>query len=48
MFNGTNFEKRKEYITILLRCIDLDYAIQTEQPPSFTNDSTAKQRANFE
>ena len=28
--------------------MDLDYAIQTKQPPALTNDSTAKQRANFE
>ena len=48
MLNDTNFRKLKEHITILLGCMDLDYAIQTKQPPALTNDSTAKQRANFE
>ena len=48
MLNGTNFEKWKEHITILLGCMDLDYAIRTEQPLAFTNDSTVEQRTNFE
>ena len=48
MLNDTNFRKLKEHITILLGCMDLDYAIWIERPPVLTNDSTAKQRANFE
>ena len=28
--------------------MDLDHAVRTEWPPDLTNDSTAKQRANFE
>ena len=48
MLNGTNFKKRKELITILLRCIDLDYTIRIERPPALTNDSTIEERANFE
>ena len=48
MLNVTNFKKWKEHITILLRCIDLDYAIRNERPPALIDDSIAEQRANFE
>ena len=48
MLNDTNFGKWKEHITILLRCMDLDYAIQNEWLPTLTNDNTVEQRANFE
>ena len=48
MLDDTNFGKWKEHITILLRCMDLDYAIRTEQPLGLTNDSTTEQMANFE
>ena len=30
VLNGTNFGKWKEHIIILVRCMDLDYAIRTE------------------
>ena len=48
VLNGTNFGKWKEHITILVRCTDLDYVIQTEQPPTLTNDNIMEQKANFE
>ena len=48
MLDDTNFGKWKEHITILLVCMDLDYAIQIERQSVLTNDSTTKQRANFE
>ena len=34
--------------SILLGCMDLDYAIRIERPPALTNDSTVEQRANLE
>ena len=48
MLNGSNFQKWKEHITIVLGCMDLDYAIRIEQPPALTNESTAEERANYE
>ena len=48
MLNGTNFEKWKEHITILLGYMDLDHAIQIERSLALTNDNTTEQRANFE
>ncbi|PKU76845.1 hypothetical protein MA16_Dca001451 [Dendrobium catenatum] len=32
VLNGSNFKKWKEHITIVLGCMDLDYAIRTERP----------------
>ena len=48
MLNKTNFGKWKEHITILLGCMDLDYAIQNEQLLALTDDSTVELRANLE
>ena len=42
MLNATNFKKWKEHITILLGCIDLDYAIRNERPPTLIDDSIAE------
>ena len=48
MLNNTNFEKWKEHSTILLGCMDLDYAIRTKRPPALINDSIVEKRANLE
>ena len=48
VLNGTNFGKWKEHIIILVRCMDLDYAIRTEWPLALTNDSIMEQKDNFE
>lgn len=34
-------------ITIVLGCMDLDYAIWVEQPPILTKDSTTEQKKDF-
>ena len=48
MLNDTNFEKWKEHSTILLGCMDLDYAIRTKRHLALINDSIVEQRANLE
>ncbi|KAI0519248.1 hypothetical protein KFK09_006690 [Dendrobium nobile] len=48
VLSGSNFKKWKEHITIVLGCMDLDYAIWTEHPPALTAENTIEQMANFE
>ncbi|KAK6149946.1 hypothetical protein DH2020_017471 [Rehmannia glutinosa] len=48
MLNGSNFKKWKENILIILGCMDLDYALRVEQPPSLTDASSAEEKRNFE
>ena len=42
VFNGTNFKKWKEHVIIVLRCMDLDYALRDYHPPDLTSASIAK------
>ena len=48
VLNGTNFKKWKEHIIIVLRCMDLDYALKENHPPDLTSASTAEQRSTME
>ena len=48
MLNGTNFKDWKENIEIVLGCMDLDLALQIEQPASLTAASSPDDRKNFE
>ena len=48
VLNGTNFKDWKENIEIVLGCMDLDLALQTEQPASLTAASSPDDRKNFE
>ena len=48
MLNGTNFKKWKEHIIIVLRCMDLDYALKENHPPDLTSASTTEQRFAME
>ncbi|CAM8960592.1 unnamed protein product [Rhodiola kirilowii] len=40
MLNGTNFKNRKENITILLGCMDLDLALREPKPDAITGTSS--------
>ena len=40
VLNGTNFKKWKEYVMIVLGCMDLDLALRKEQPAAITNKSS--------
>ncbi|RVW58359.1 hypothetical protein CK203_110916 [Vitis vinifera] len=44
VLNGTNFKKWKERVIIVLKCMDLDYALREDRPPDLTSASTAEQR----
>ena len=44
VLNGTNFKKWKEHIIIVLRCMDLDYALREDRPMDLTGASTTEQR----
>ncbi|KAK6115317.1 hypothetical protein DH2020_007586 [Rehmannia glutinosa] len=48
MLNGSNFKDWKENILIILGCMDVDYALRIEQPPSLTDASSAEEKQNFE
>ena len=48
VLNDTNSKKWKEYIMIVLGCMDLDYVTWVEQPLVLTIESTTDQRANYE
>ena len=48
MLNGTNFKKWKEHIIIVLRCMDLDYALKENRPLDLTSANTAEQRSTME
>ncbi|RVW68649.1 hypothetical protein CK203_062152 [Vitis vinifera] len=40
----TNFKKWKEHIIIVLKCMDLDYALREDRPSDLTSASIAEQR----
>ena len=48
MLNGTNFKVWKENILIVLGCMDLDYALRTEQPQPLNADSTPDAKKEHE
>ena len=47
VLNGTNFKKWKERVIIVLKCMDLDYALREDRPPDLTSASTAEQRSTM-
>ncbi|KAJ9700847.1 hypothetical protein PVL29_006261 [Vitis rotundifolia] len=48
ILNGTNFKKWKEQDIIVLKCMDLDYALRDDRPPNLTSASTTEQRSTME
>ena len=48
VLNDTNFKKWKEHVIIVLRCMDLDYALRDDRPVDLTSVSTTKQRVAME
>ena len=48
LFNDTNFKYWKETVMIILRCMDLDLTLGTEQPPSFESNSSAEDKKAYE
>ena len=48
MFNGTNFKYWKENVMIVLRCMDLDLTLRTEQPSSFESNSSVEDKKAYE
>ena len=48
MLNGTNFKKWKEHVIIVLRCMDLYYALKVDRLSDLTSASTAEQRSTME
>lgn len=48
VLNITNFKSWKENVLLILGCMDLDYAIRKEQPPSLTDESSNTEKLNFE
>ncbi|XP_019427119.1 PREDICTED: uncharacterized protein LOC109335441 [Lupinus angustifolius] len=48
ILNGTNFKDWKENILIVLGCMDLDFALKMEQPPSIVDSSTSEERKTYE
>lgn len=44
----TNFTLWKEYIMVIMGCMDLDYAIRQNRPTPLTGASIADQKAEFE
>ena len=48
VLNGTNFKKWKEHVIIVLRCMDLYYALKVDRLSDLTSASTAEQRSTME
>ncbi|XP_047307767.1 uncharacterized protein LOC124911341 [Impatiens glandulifera] len=48
VLNGSNFKDWKKNIQIVLGCMDMDLAIQTEQPTTLTVISSPEEKAKFE
>ena len=48
VLNGTNFEKWRDHVTIVLGFMDLDYALRTDEPLAITDKSIVEEKANYE
>ena len=48
MLNGTNFKSWKENVLIVLRVMDLDLALQVDQPDPLTHETTSDQKREME
>ncbi|KAF1870905.1 hypothetical protein Lal_00030216 [Lupinus albus] len=48
ILNGNNFKDWKENILIVLGCMDLDFALRMEQPPSIMDSSISEERKTYE
>ncbi|KAH7859240.1 hypothetical protein Vadar_033542 [Vaccinium darrowii] len=45
---GSNFAKWKEHVSIVLGCMDLDYALRVDEPAKLTDNSTAEEKSIYE
>ena len=45
---SSNFTESKEYVTIVLGCMDLDYTLRNDHPALLTSASTIEQRVEFQ
>ena len=48
MLNGTNFKAWLENVLIILRVMDLDLALQVDQPATLTDKSTSDDKREME
>ena len=48
VLNDTNFKKWKEHVIIVLRCMDLDYALREDRLVDLIDASIVEQRAAME
>lgn len=48
VLNGSNFKKWKEHVTIVLGCMDLDYALHVDEPSALTDKSSTDEKAAYE
>ena len=48
VLTGTNFNKWKEHVVIMISCMDLDLAIQKEPHPALTDTSTIQQKVCYD
>ena len=45
---GSNFAKWKEHVSIVLGCMDLDYALRVDEPAKLTDNSTTEEKSIYE
>ena len=45
---SSNFAEWKEYVTVILSCMDLDYALRNDHPAPLTSANTIEQRVEFQ
>jgi len=48
VLNDTNFVKWRDYVTIVLEFMDLNYTLRTDEPPAITDKSSAEEKINYE
>ena len=48
VLNGTNFEKWRDHITIVLGFMHLNYTLRTNKPSAITDKNTVEEKANYE
>ncbi|XP_073017722.1 uncharacterized protein [Primulina eburnea] len=48
LLNGSNFNKWKEHVMIVLGCMDLDYGLKEDCPAILTSSGTADQKDSLE
>lgn len=48
MLIGTNLAQWKEYVMVVLSCMDLDYIFKRDRPTLLTSTNIADQRVEFD